>query len=170
MKVVLPTAARFLLSDDLRDEPNGKVTILGFFPDDRIFVNSLPAGSSPPHGAVGVLSQLCISCMMFGGSGTITTVAEVTGPSGQTWANMIAVQDFRPNTVTTLALKGISIILPAFGTYKCEVQAQAGTHRKSFSYSFEVLPGPAPILAAPTRVPATKPRVLKRPRHPKRHK
>jgi hypothetical protein len=137
MKKRLPNRVKFLLSDDIREETHGKMTVVGLYADDKIFV----AQSALPQGVVTVMN-LALTCMMFGGAGSFPLKAQITGPAGQTIANITGTQDFVPGAIGTLVLRGSPVVLPQFGAYRFELTLQ----RKVFSYSFEVLAGPAPGL------------------------
>jgi hypothetical protein len=157
-----PTKAKFILSDDIREETGGKMTIAGLYADDRIYLN--PAGPSTlPPGIVGILNQLSVACIMFGGSGSFPTVADIIGPSGQVLTHVSGSSDFKSGATNTLALKAANILVPEFGTYTCKISVQ----RKVFSFKFEILLGPAPALA-PSPVHAT-PSATRAP-HARRHK
>jgi hypothetical protein len=151
MRQALPRQAKFLLSEDMREEAQGKMTIVGLFTDDKIYVDTT-VGPVPP-GVVAVLSSLTITCTMSGGSGTFPAVSTIVGPSRQLLARVSGNAQFRPGATTTLALKSIGVALPSLGTYRVNVKVG----RKEFDYSFDILQGPPPGLAAANPIGTRRP-------------
>ena len=146
MKQIPPNSVKFVLSDDIREEAHGKMTIVGLYADDKIFVEMKPAVPLPP-GIVTVVN-LSIACMMFGGAGNFNIKAEITGPAWQPITQINGTQDFIPGATATFVLKGAPIALPQYGAYLCKITVQ----QKVFSYTFEVWPGPPASLTAATAV------------------
>jgi hypothetical protein len=135
----LPSKAKFFLSDDLREEARGKMTLVGLYPDDKMYVEMATQGTVPP-GVVAVLSQLTVSCVMFGGAGRFSTDSEIKAPTGQVLVKLAGDQDFNANGTSTLVFRGTSVAIPAYGTFSCTVKV--GT--KKFLYVFAIVAGPPP--------------------------
>jgi hypothetical protein len=142
----LPTKAIFFLSDDLREEARGKMTLVGLYPDNKMYVELTTPGTLPA-GLVAVLGQLTVSCVMFGGAGRLPMEADIQAPTGQLIAKLANDQDFNANGTSTLAFRGTSVAVPAYGVYRCRVKVDT----KEFLYEFEILAGPPPGLGTTTQ-------------------
>jgi hypothetical protein len=150
MKTVLPKRAQFFLSDDIREEANGKMTIVGYYADGKIFVTSIPNTPALPPGQVTFMPQFCMTCILAEGEGALPVTLEIRGPSNQVIANYSAQQQFAAGATTTVALKGSNITFPEFGRYNCIIKVKS----KKFTGSFEVLKGPAPGQSATANIAA----------------
>ncbi len=148
---IQPTGAKFFVSDDLREEANGKITIVGLFVDDRIFVLPLPASAPAlPQGYVAALNQLCLTCILVGGQGSYSVKTAITTPSGKKFVEQKIDQTFDPNKTATIGIRGNNILFPEFGKYKVDFTVG----RKVYDYKFELLQGPAPNVGTVLPKPA----------------
>ena len=146
----LPSRVKFLLSDDVRSEANGKITVVGLYADDKIFVQTLP-GHPPPVGAVSALNQMVIICLAFDGDGIFPVSATVSAPSGQQLATMSLGQiTFSPAGPSTIILQSGLFLVPQFGGYRCAVDIGG----ISFPFDFQILSGPPTVATGPV-VPTT---------------
>jgi hypothetical protein len=144
MRNVLPKRAQFLLSDDIREETSGKMTIIGYYTDAKVFVTTIPNAPAPPAGVIAQMPQFCMSCILSEGVGQFPILAEIRGPSGQLIATFNAQQVFIAGATTTIALRGLNVTFPEFGKYECTVTVKT----KKFTYSFELVQGPPPSAAS----------------------
>ena len=159
-----PKRVKFLLCDDVRGEQSGKITLVGLYPDDRIYVHVQPnvtqqfAAPAP----VAVLNQLAVVCLVFGGDGALATSAVISGPGSQPIPPMdLGSPIFKPGSVATIGLQGGLFRVDQFGKYTCTLTI----HGATFSYDFEILAGPAPwMAAAPAAALAAPVRPTKKPR------
>jgi hypothetical protein len=136
-----PKNVRFLVSDDLREETNGKMTVIGLYADDKIWVLPSPIGMAPPQGFVAALPQLCIGCIFLDGSGRYDVKALITSPSGTKMVDQIFDQTFISGQTSTIGIRGNNLLFPEFGKYKCEFTVG---NANVFRHDFELLQGPPP--------------------------
>jgi hypothetical protein len=152
-KSILPSRAKFLLCDDVRAETNGKITVVGLYPDDKILVNLIPGLPSLP-GTVAVLNQIAIVCMLFDGDGMFPASATITGPSGLKLPSvMLGNPTFKPGTSATIVLNsGGAFPVPSYGHYKCVLTVD----KQDFLFQFEIAAGPGAATPARPAAPVKK--------------
>jgi hypothetical protein len=155
MSTGAPNRAKFILSDDIREEMGGKMTIIGYYVDDTIFLGPSLSPNSLPPGIVGGIPQLCLACILFGGApGTVPISGEIKDPTGKQFAALTGSVEFKAASTSTVAFRGSNVAAPGFGTYDCNITVL----QKTFNYSFRILPGPAPAAqtapSAPNAAPA----------------
>lgn len=114
---------RFYLADDVRSELNGKVTLVGLYPDDTI-VFEMPAGIPDPTPEVPIGSEgITILCTLFGFTGSavfdLALRGNEPGSTGQTHqaslhvekdaAHVNMISKFRPLLVQSFGVKTFTI-------------------------------------------------------------
>jgi hypothetical protein len=133
---ILPTDTRFVLCEDVRQEENGKVTLVGVFAGDDVV---LPANSTPG----GALPSLAIFTIFGDGKGEFPLNATLQGPSGE-----LSTHQYRANTLTVLegvnsvvVYKWVPFRISEFGTYIFTIELGEG----KYPYRFNVITAaPAP--------------------------
>jgi hypothetical protein len=153
-----PSSVKFLLCDDVRSEANGKLSLIGLYPDDKIYVLSSPNVPGQPSampGFVAVLNQLAVVCLAFGGVGVFPASAKITGPSGQAFSTMLLGNPtFTHGATSTIALQGGLFPVQSYGRYTCTLTIGA----VDFTFGFDILAAPAPTaLPPPAAVTAATP-------------
>jgi hypothetical protein len=149
MSQVAPTSARFFVSDDIRDETSGKMSIIGLYADDKIYTQPMP-GFAPPQGFVAVVAQLCISCVLIGGSGRFAVKAVVISPSGAKMVEQLFDLVLDPNRTATVGIRGNGLAFQDFGAYECQMIVG----NRTFTHDFHVLAGPPPVSTGTPPPPA----------------
>ena len=133
---IAPAKVKFLLADDVRAETNGKATIVGLFPDDRILVSPLPRGASQPPGLAAFISQLTAVAILIGGKGQAAALGRVAGPEGQQiYVTALGQVDLDPAKSQLVGFKFPGFPVPQFGKYVCTLEL--GTSKK-YDFPFEI--------------------------------
>lgn len=136
----VPAKAKFYLCDDVREEALGKMTLVGLFADDKVFVHLQNGMPAPPPGAVALIGHIAIACVLFDGEGSFPVHADLFRPSGQQVGYLSAPQlTFKTGTTATFVLKGPNFPVHEYGKYSCKVFVDTTV----FPFDFEILQGPS---------------------------
>jgi hypothetical protein len=138
MKKKLPEArqVRCHLCEDVRQEINGKLSLLGLYPDDTIIVLGKPASALPP-GVVAHLN-LAVVIVVTGGAGKFDGILRIVAPGGKALfeSPMMPVTIERGRSATA-GWKIQGVLFPRFGEYKIEFALD----RKRYTFAFRVIDG-----------------------------
>lgn len=154
---VPPSRVRFFLCDDVRAETDGKITLVGFYPDDKIIVNQLPAANTGP--VLVAIPQLAIAAIVMDGVGTLLSPSgEVTDPLGKLVSRAtLGAAVLVAGKTYSIVIKGNMFPVPHFGRYEFKLTLDKTT----FSFPFDIQAGPTftgvplipPAIAAAPTVP-----------------
>lgn len=130
IKSKLPTKTdiKFLVSEDLRIEGQGKFSLLGVFAGERFAV-----GGDPPEGvnAAFVLPSLALLFLVSGGEGKFSGSVRIVAPDGKTVIGQaapasVSIRADRPATIANISKPFIG---PAFGEYTVELEIGSAKYK-----------------------------------------
>lgn len=134
-----PTAKtiKFILCEDLREEPRSKLTLLGVFAADSI---SILKPEAPKGGTgVAVLSSLAIVVAIKGIAGDFEAALAVHSPNGKkpAFEGKLGKVTLPKLGSATLAWKVQGFVVPKFGKYRAELSLDD----RVYPFEFEILDG-----------------------------
>ena len=134
MTSISPTKAKFFLADDVRQETNRKLTLVGLYPHDLIIIVS--NGRNKPSSKTPAVLHFVIGCILADGAGEFKPKALFTDPSGKkVFEGEVARLRIFPGFGSTLIMQVPQLVVSELGTYK--VLLTVGTN--SFAYEFQVV-------------------------------
>jgi hypothetical protein len=125
---------KFFLAEDIRTDEGGKLSLLGLYPDDVIWV-ILPSEIGDPTEEMPLLIEGISICASFSEiAGEIDLRTTLTGPSGK------VILDSGRGTMTQAELKRLNLtsrfrpmVIPALGKYLLTMELLGHTFRYEFS-------------------------------------
>lgn len=81
---IIPSSARFYLAEDIRQESDGKQSLLGLYADDRITLGLNPGVPEPSLSEPAMFEGFAILCVLDQAFGQYTLDVRMTSPSGAT--------------------------------------------------------------------------------------
>ena len=129
----LPEQVWHVLCENVRPELNNKMTILGFFPTEKIVMSR---NTQPPDNQVTRLEELAIVSILQGGSGIFPCKFELTDPTGGVLAGSdLPPADFTKSDGVTVVIKFQQFVVPHFGFYTYGLYV--GSQR--YNFRFEIV-------------------------------
>jgi hypothetical protein len=132
-RVPSKSAIKFILSEDIRAEGNGKFSLLGVFPGERLAVTGEPPKEVP--NAAFVLPSLSLVFVITDGEGTLQGSFRILGPDkkiviAQSAANQtVEIKKGQPSVFAS-ALR--PFLGPSFGEYSIELLIERARFRFPF--------------------------------------
>lgn len=125
---------KFILCEDVRMEAHQKLTLLGVFPADSITVLN---PKEPPGGSgVAVLTSLTVVAVLKQAQGRFDARLRIVAPGGTAaFDEHIGAIELPKRGAATLAAKAMGFVVPAFGSYRAELQLD----EKVYPFPFEIL-------------------------------
>jgi hypothetical protein len=146
-----PELLLVLICESVRQEPLGKLSVLGWYNGDEIILHRLPSAPDP---WIPTLPGLAFLFQFLGGEGTFPVKFSFADPAGKQIAEMdFGEKEFRPGARTTLAITGNGpISLKNFGSYV----ACVSVGEKKFRHKIHIKEG-APLSDAAASLPQLPP-------------
>ena len=128
---IYPTDAKtlLLLADDVRQEVDGKVTLMGYMPGDTLTLGPQPPTSAPQE----ALQSLAMIVVFQDGAGEFELLVSLIGPDGKDRFAGSVKQTVRKNTDGAMNVN--LVMRPMFvhvGTYHLTVSLDDRTYKRSF--------------------------------------
>ena len=140
METSLPekNTVQYILCEDVRKEAEGKLSLLGVFLANRIFVTVAESSEHSP-GPVALLSSLAVVATFRGGVGKFKTKFEIFSPGSEVVVQgTLGEVDLDRGDTSTAIFKINGFQVPEFGTFLARFTI--GTEVYDFNFSIERKP------------------------------
>jgi hypothetical protein len=123
-------AVLFLLSEGVRQEVGGKLTILGFYPDAQLLI---------PKETKQVVTPLAMTFIVTDGEGTFPTAVSLTAPSGKALIPKENMSDtvIRPGQPLSILVAAQPFMTDETGKFDVTLHLGDASYRRSFRINFQ---------------------------------
>jgi hypothetical protein len=133
----LPSRVSWILCEVVRQEVNGKLSLLGVFTGEAIRVMGTPP-EGLPEGCVGGLNELALVATFFDGQGKHDVAFELYGPGrAKIGGGNFQPLDFSVAQSGTIVFQARQFLVPAFGEYLARFRIGA----KDYDFNFRIVDG-----------------------------